>query len=78
MFIFPFLGSPQSGLTLGSAHLKKGKAPGERLPALTPVPNDDESGRNLATQSNQFAATRNRGFQFHKRGYLLIRGYNSR
>lgn len=51
-------------MSLGGAGLKKGrgkKAPGERLPALTPVPNDAESGRNFAKQSRQFAAIPNRG-----------------
>ena len=45
MFIFLCRFVP-GGLTLRSAGLKKGKkAPGEKLPALTPVPDDAESGR---------------------------------
>jgi hypothetical protein len=47
-------------LTFASARLKRGeKAPGERLPALTPVPDGVEFGKNLANQSRQFAASAN-------------------
>jgi hypothetical protein len=58
MFIFLFLVCPPGGLTLGSAGLKKGKkAPGERLPALTPVPDDAESEKtSLAGQDNSAQA----------------------
>jgi hypothetical protein len=53
MFIFPFRFAP-GGLTLGSAGLKEGKkAPGERLPALTPVPDGVEFGKiSLTDQDN--------------------------
>jgi hypothetical protein len=45
MFIFLCRFAP-GGLTLRSAGLKKGKkAPGEKLPALTPVPEDAEFGK---------------------------------
>jgi hypothetical protein len=45
MFIFLYRFAP-GGLTLGSAGLKKRKkAPGEKLPTLTPVPDDAESER---------------------------------
>jgi hypothetical protein len=38
MFIFSFFGLSPGGFTLRNAGLKKGKkAPGEKLPALTPV-----------------------------------------
>jgi hypothetical protein len=64
-------------LTFASARLKRGtKAPGERLPALTPVPDGAEFGKNLASQSRQFAASANRRFQFEKRSQLFIRGRN--
>jgi len=58
MFMFLCRFAP-GGLTLCSAGLKKGKkAPGEKLPALTPVPDNAECGKNLANLSNQFAVSR--------------------
>ena len=72
MFIFPCLVCP-GGWTLGSAHLKKGKkAPGEKLPALTPVPDNAECGKNLANLSKRSAASANRRFSSSKRSQLLI------
>jgi hypothetical protein len=37
---------------------------------------DAEFGKNLASLSNQFAASPNHRFKFHKRGQLLIRTHN--
>ena len=46
MFIFFLFSLSPAGWTPCSEHLKKGKkAPGEKLPALTPVPDDAKSGR---------------------------------
>jgi hypothetical protein len=43
--------------TLSSAHLKKEKkAPGEKLPALTPVPDDAESGKFLPVSQAKIAS----------------------
>jgi hypothetical protein len=58
MFIFPFRFAP-GGLTLGSAGLKEGKkAPGERLPALTPVPDGVEFGKISLTDQDNSPKTR--------------------
>jgi hypothetical protein len=54
MFIFLCRFAP-GGLTLRSTGLKKGKkAPGEKLPALTPAPDGVDSGENYASLSRQF------------------------
>ena len=37
---------------------------------------DAEFGKNLANLSNQFAASANRRFKFHKRSQLFIRTHN--
>jgi hypothetical protein len=55
-------------LTLRSAVLKKGKeAPGEKLPALTPVPDNAERGKDFACSSRQLAASASHRFEFQKR-----------
>jgi hypothetical protein len=75
--MFIFFNSPPGGLTLSSAGLKKEKkALGEKLPALTPVPDGVEVGRNAANLSRQFAAGANRRFKFQKRRQLFIRMNN--
>ena len=72
MFIFLFWFA-LGGLTLRNAHVKKGKkAPGEKLPALIPVPDNAECGKNLANLSNRFAANANRRFQFDNAVQPLI------
>jgi hypothetical protein len=43
------------------------KVPGEKLPALTPVPDAGEFGKNPDSLSRQFAAIRNRRFKFQER-----------
>ena len=48
------------------------KAPGEKLPALTPVPDNAERGKNLANLSNRFAVTQNHRFEFHEHGQLFV------
>src|SRR4029453_9375460 len=48
----------------------------ERLPALTPVPDDAESGKNLANLSRQFAASADHGFEFQKSRQLFIGTHN--
>jgi hypothetical protein len=76
MFIFLCRFAP-GGLTLRSAGLKKEKeAPGEKLPALTPVPANAECGKNLACSSRQLAANANRRFQLYERRQLFIRTHN--
>jgi hypothetical protein len=76
MLIFPCLVVP-GGSTLGSAHLKKGKkAPGEKPPALTPVPDNAECGKNLACSSRQLAASADRRFKISKRAELFIRTHD--
>jgi len=72
MFIFLCRFAP-GGLTLRSAGLKKGKkAPGEKLPALTPVPDNAECGKNLACSSRQLAASASHRFQFQKPSELFV------
>jgi hypothetical protein len=58
MFLFFLFWFAPAELTFASARLKRGKkAPGERLPALTPVPDGVEFGKNLANLSRKLAAS---------------------
>jgi hypothetical protein len=76
MFIFLCWFAP-GGLTLRSAGLKKGKkAPGEKLPALTPVSRQRRVWKNLACSSSTITASADRRFQFHKRSQFFIRAHN--
>src|SRR6478672_5617199 len=71
MFIFFFVWFVPGGWTL-SAHLKKEKkAPGEKLPALTPVPDGVEFGQSHEPV-NTIPHKTNRRSQSHKRRQLFI------
>jgi hypothetical protein len=74
LLIFPIL---PVGLTPRDCNSEKEEeTAGKRLPALTPVPDCVEFGKNLAKQSRQFAASANRRFKFHKRRQLFVRTHN--
>src|SRR6478672_1904682 len=77
MFIFFFVWFVPGGWTL-SAHLKKEKkAPGEKLPALTPVPDGVEFGQSHEPV-NTIPHKTIRRFQFHECRQLFIRTHNER
>jgi len=76
MFIFLCLVCPRR-LTLRSAGLKKGKkAPGEKLPALTPVSRQRRVWEKSRLLVKTTCHPRDRHFQFQKRGQLLIRSHD--
>jgi hypothetical protein len=76
MFIFSFVQFVPGRWTLSSAHLKKEKkAPGEKLPALTPVPDGIEFGQRHEPV-NTIPHKTIRRFQFHECRQLFIRTRN--
>jgi hypothetical protein len=55
----------------------RGEEPsGKNSPPDSDPFSDAEFGKNLASVSNQFAASPNHGFQFYKRSQLFIRMHN--
>jgi hypothetical protein len=74
-FFLPF---PRAVLDLWNRGSGRGEEPGgaKGLRLIQIRFSDAEFGKNAANLSNQFAASSNRRFQFHKRSQLLLRTHN--